>query len=134
VLMNPPFHDASRQRVSPDPGKRLAHAAPEGLLSAWIEAASRVLHSAGTLTLIWRAQGLGDVLTALGARFGGVSVLPIHGRAGQSAIRVLVSARKGSRAPLALLPGLALNNEDGVPTSEAEAVLRGAQALPMTIG
>jgi hypothetical protein len=30
------------------------------------------------------------------------------------------------------LPGLMLNNEDGKPTAEAEAVLRGAQALPMS--
>ena len=132
VLMNPPFHDAARQNVSPDPGKRLAYAAPEGLLADWTEAASRVLHSAGMVTLIWRADGLGDVLAALGAHFGGTAVLPVYGRAGQPAIRVLVSARKGSRAPLAVLPGLTLNDEDGKPTAEAEAILRGAEALPMS--
>jgi tRNA1(Val) A37 N6-methylase TrmN6 len=132
VLMNPPFHDPSRQNVSPDPGKRLAHAASESLLVNWIDAASRVLHSAGSLTLIWRADGLGDVLAALGERFGGIVVLPVHGRAGQPAIRILVCAHKGSRAPLMLLPGLVLNGEDGKSTAEAEAVLRGAQALPMS--
>jgi tRNA1(Val) A37 N6-methylase TrmN6 len=132
VLMNPPFHDPARQNVSPDPGKRLAHAAPVSLLTVWIDAASRVLHSAGSLTLIWRADGLGDVLAALGERFGGIAVLPVHGRAGQPAIRVLVCAQKGSRAPLTLLPGLMLNDEDSKPTAEAEAVLRGAQALPMS--
>ncbi len=131
VLMNPPFHDPSRQNESPDPEKRLAHAAPEGTLTSWVDAASRVLHSAGVLTLIWRADGLGDVLAALGGSFGGVAVLPVHGRAGQPAIRILVSARKGSRAPLALLPGLTLNDEDGKPTAEAEAILRGAEPLPM---
>jgi tRNA1(Val) A37 N6-methylase TrmN6 len=46
---------------------------------------------------------------------------------------VLVCARKGSRAPLALLPGLTLNDEDGKPTVEAEAILRGAQPLPMSV-
>ena len=132
VLMNPPFHDPSRQNVSPDPEKRLAHVASGGLLAGWVEAASRVLHSAGSLTLIWRADGLGDVLAALGEGFGAVAVLPVYGRAGQPAIRVLVSARKGSRAPLALLPGLTLNDEGGSPTAEAEAILRGAGALPMT--
>jgi tRNA1(Val) A37 N6-methylase TrmN6 len=132
VLMNPPFHDASRQNLSPDPGKRLAHAAPDRLLAGWADAASRVLHSAGTLTLIWRADGLADVLAALGGHFGGTAVLPVYGRAGQPAIRVLVCARKGSRAPLVLLPGLTLNDEDGTPTAEAEAILRGAEALPMT--
>ena len=94
--------------------------------------AAWVLHSAGTLTLIWRADGLDDVLAALGGRFGGIAVLPVHGRAGTAAIRVIVQARKGSRAPLTLLPGLNLNDVAGKPTAEAEAVLRGAEALPLT--
>ncbi|MGZ5826709.1 MAG: putative signal transducing protein [Croceibacterium sp.] len=131
VLMNPPFNNPARQNVSPDPARRTAHAADDGILAHWTTAAARVLHSAGTLTLIWRADGLDEVLTALGSRFGGIVVLPVHGRAGAPAIRVLVRARKGSRAPLALLPGLNLNDEAGKPTAEAEAVLRGAEALPL---
>jgi tRNA1(Val) A37 N6-methylase TrmN6 len=132
--MNPPFHDASRQNVSPDPGKRLAHAAGQGLLAVWLDAASRVLHSAGSVTLIWRADGLGEVLATLGERFGGVAVRPVYGSAGQPAIRVLVCAHKGSRAPLLLLPGLVLNDEDGKPTAEAEAILRSGEPLLMVSG
>jgi tRNA1(Val) A37 N6-methylase TrmN6 len=131
VLMNPPFNDAARQNVSPDQARRTAHTAGEGLLGAWVGAAERVLHSAGTLTLIWRADGLAEVLSALDGRFGGIAVLPVYGRAGQPAIRVLVRAQKGSRAPFALLSGLMLNDETGKPTAEAEAVLRGAEALPL---
>ena len=40
VLMNPPFHDATRQNVSPDPHRRLAHAAEPGLLPRWVAAAA----------------------------------------------------------------------------------------------
>jgi tRNA1(Val) A37 N6-methylase TrmN6 len=132
VLMNPPFNNPARQNVSPDPARRAAHAAGDGIIANWTTAAAWVLHSAGTLTLIWRADGLDEVLAALGGRFGGIAVLPVHGRAGAPAIRVIVQARKGSRAPLALLPGLNLNDEAGKPTAEAEAVLRGAEALPLT--
>ena len=60
-----------------------------------------------------------------------MAVLPIHGRMGQPAIRVLVRAIKGSRAPMTLWPGLMLNDEDGRPTVAAEAVLRNAEALPL---
>jgi tRNA1(Val) A37 N6-methylase TrmN6 len=130
VLMNPPFNNPSRQNVSPDPGRRLAHIG-DNVLGKWIDAASRLLHSAGTLTLIWRAEGMSEVLAALDGRFGEIAVLPVHGRAGQPAIRILVRARKGSRAPLALLPGLMLNDEAGRPTEAAEAVLRHAEPLPM---
>jgi tRNA1(Val) A37 N6-methylase TrmN6 len=131
VLMNPPFNNPARQNVSPDPARRAAHAAGGGILASWTTAAAWVLHSAGTLTLIWRADGLDEVLAALGGHFGGIVVLPVHGRAGTPAIRVLVQARKGSRAPLVLLPGLNLNDEAGRPTAEAEAVLRGAEALSL---
>ena len=39
VLMNPPFNDARRQNVSPDPNRRLAHVATPGLLPGWVAAA-----------------------------------------------------------------------------------------------
>jgi tRNA1(Val) A37 N6-methylase TrmN6 len=70
VLMNPPFNNPARQNVSPDPVRRAAHAAGDGVLAGWVAAAAWVLHSAGTLTLIWRADGLADVLAALGDHFG----------------------------------------------------------------
>jgi tRNA1(Val) A37 N6-methylase TrmN6 len=129
VLMNPPFNDPARQNVSPDPGRRAAHAGAS--LNAWVAAAARLLHSTGMLTLIWRADGLAQVLAALEPDFGGVAVLPVHGRAGEPAIRVLARATKGSGAPLVLLPGLDLNDRAGRPTAEAEAVLRGGAALPL---
>ena len=94
--------------------------------------AARLLRPGGTLTLIWRADGLADVLRALDAAFGGVTVLPVHSKAGEPAIRVLVRAAKASRAPLALLPGLVLNDDAGVPTAQAESVLRGGAVLPLS--
>ncbi len=131
VLMNPPFNDPARQRASPDPGRRLAHAAPAGLLATWVRRAASLLAPSGTLTLIWRADGLADVLAALGRGFGGIVVMPVHPKPDAAAIRVLVRATKGSRAPLALLPGLTLNDADRRPTPEAEAVLRAVAVLPL---
>ena len=81
--------------------------------------------------MIWRAEGLADVLATLAPRFGGIAVLPLHGREGDPAIRVLVRATKASRAPLALLAGFNLNDRSGRPTAEAEAVLRDCAALPL---
>jgi len=131
VLMNPPFNDPSSRHVSPDPGRRLAHvAAPQGL-APWVRSAERLLSPRGTLTLIWRADRLADALAALARGFGGVSVLPVHPRAGAGAVRVLIGATKASRAPLTLLPGFVLANEAGKATAEADAVLRQGHALPL---
>ncbi len=129
VLMNPPFNDATRHQPSPDTRRRTAHEAPAPMLEVWIHAARRLLKSGGTLTLIWRADGLGDVLAALGRGFGGIAILPVHPKSDAAAIRVLVKAEKGSFAALTMLPGLALNTADGKATPQAEAVLRGGETL-----
>jgi tRNA1(Val) A37 N6-methylase TrmN6 len=130
VLMNPPFHDSGRQKLSAHAGRRLAHAGSESLLPTWVAAAARLLSARGTLTLIWRADGLGDVLAALGRAFGGVAVMPVHSKPGEAAVRILVRAAKQSRAPLTIHPGLMLNLADGGPAAVADAVLRGRSVLP----
>ena len=131
VLMNPPFNDPVRHKISPDAQRRRAHAAAHGALAHWTRKASTLLAHAGTLTLIWRADGIADVLAALGRGFGGVAILPVYPRPEAAAIRILVGATKGSRAPLTLLPGLTLNDADGRPTAQAEAVLRGGEGLSL---
>jgi tRNA1(Val) A37 N6-methylase TrmN6 len=131
VLMNPPFNDPVRQRASPDRSRRLAHAAPAATLAAWIRTATRLLRPRGTLSLIWRADGLADVLGTLAPGFGAVTVLPVHPKPDAPAIRILVRAAKGSHAPLQLLPGLILADRSGRPTPEAEAVLRAGAGLPL---
>jgi tRNA1(Val) A37 N6-methylase TrmN6 len=132
VLMNPPFNDPVRHRGSPDQARHTAHVATEETLHAWVHAARRILRSNGVLTLIWRADGIAEVLAALSRGFGSLSILPVHGDAGRPAIRVLVRAIKGGRAPTQLLPGLMLNEESIVPKKEVKAVLEGRAALPLT--
>jgi tRNA1(Val) A37 N6-methylase TrmN6 len=130
VLMNPPFN-APQQQPSPDPGRRMAHSASRHTLDRWIDAAARLLRPGGVVTLIWRADALDSLLTALTAGFGAVTLLPIHSKPGAPAIRVLARAGKASRAPLSLLPGFILADEAGKPTAQAEAVLRGGGLLPL---
>jgi tRNA1(Val) A37 N6-methylase TrmN6 len=130
VLMNPPFNVA--QQPSPDQTRRLAHAASATTLEEWRRTAARLLQADGIVTLIWRADGLADVLAALGKDFGAITVLPVHPKPGAAAIRVLLRATKGNRAPLALLPGLLLADADGKPTAAAEAILRKGEALSLT--
>jgi tRNA1(Val) A37 N6-methylase TrmN6 len=132
VLMNPPFNDARRQHVSPDPNRRLAHVGAPGLLARWVATAAWLLKPQGVLTLIWRADALADVLVALSGEFGGIAVKPVLPRADAPAIRVLVRAVKSGGGSLAELPGLILNDQHGQPTTAAEAVLRGGETLSFT--
>jgi len=129
VLMNPPFNDAARHRASPDPARALAHAASAATLEGWIHAARRVLKTGGALTLIWRADGIAEVLAGLGRGFGSLEILPVHGEAAKPAIRVLVRAVKGGRAPVKIHPGLMLNIESTVPNRAATEILAGKGVL-----
>jgi tRNA1(Val) A37 N6-methylase TrmN6 len=133
VLMNPPFNDASRHRASPDGARAMAHVAAAETLEGWIHAARRILKSGGRLVIIWRADGLADVLTALGRGFGGVMILPVHAEAASPAMRVLVRATKGGRAPTCLLAGLVLNDDANRPTPTVQAILAGESPLPLAI-
>jgi len=101
-------------------------------LSKWLAAATRLLDADGVVTLIWRADGVADVLAALARDFGGVSILPVYPRPGAAAIRVLARGIKASRAPLTVLPGLLLSDSDNKPTPQAEQILRENVALSMT--
>ena len=132
VLMNPPFQDVQRHNVSPDPRRRLAHAGAPGLLARWASTSARLLKSQGVLTLIWRADGLDDVLAALQPEFGNVAVLPVHPRPGVPPIRVLVRAVKGGGGSQTVCEALVLNDERGQPTDAAEAVLRAGKTLHIT--
>lgn len=129
VLMNPPFNPAGRHQSSPDAGRASAHIDSGQTLERWVHAARRILRPKGALTLIWRAQGLGEVLAVLGKGFGGIGVVPVHPGPQSAAIRVLVRTAKGSGAQMELFPPLVLNDEAGLPTPRARRILAGHAAL-----
>lgn len=128
VMMNPPYNDPARHRASKDMARAQAHMREASTLAIWIRAAKRLLKPKGEITLIWRADGMADVLAELDSGFGGVCVLPVHASSGDAAIRVLVRAVLGSRAPLSIMPGLYLRDREGQPSFEAESILRHACA------
>jgi tRNA1(Val) A37 N6-methylase TrmN6 len=131
VLMNPPFNDPARHRASPDRAREAAHVATAATLEGWIHAARRTLKSGGVLTLIWRADGLGEVLAALDRGFGSIAVLPVHGEPAKPAIRVLIRAIKGGKAPIQIYAGLMLNDESAVPNKQVQDILAGKGVLPL---
>ena len=133
VLMNPPFNDAARHRASPNQARASAHMAQPATLARWIVAARRILKSGGVLTLIWRADGLAEALAALDHGFGSVAVLAVHGEASKPAIRILIRALKGGRAPTQILPALVLNNGSALPSQEVGEILAGRKVLPLAV-
>lgn len=134
VIANPPYYPAGG---SPSPVSGRARAMQVRTpLTDWVAGSSRRLRPGGWMTLICGADGLPEVLAALGSKLGSASVLPLAAREGRSALRVIVRARKGGRAAFRLLApfvihqGAAHDGDRESYTTAANAVLRdGADLL-----
>lgn len=131
AFANPPYHDAAGT-VPPDAARAGAKQAEPGAIADWAAALGAVLRHGGTLSLILPPARLAEALTGCArAGCGSVRLLPLWPRAGEAAKLLLLRAVRGGRAPLALLPGLALHLADGGYTPTAEACLREGAALSL---
>jgi tRNA1(Val) A37 N6-methylase TrmN6 len=129
VMANPPYHAEGSVRTAPE--RASAHVMNKGGLEAWMRFLVRMMAAKGTLTLIHLPERLPDLLSLLEGRCGGISVFPLFPIEGAPASRIIVQARKGSRAPMRLLPGLILHGPYGAYTPVAEAVLREGEGLEL---
>ena len=129
VIANPPYYPKGGGTSAADAGREFANR--EILdLDVWVDAAARRLKPKGWLTLIILAERMGELLVAMGDRFGAVEIIPLTARAGRDAGRIILRARKGAKAPLRLrVPFVihdgATHGSDGADYSEeAENILR----------
>ena len=129
VMANPPFIERGRGNPVPDPAKAAATIEGEAGLGDWVRFALVMVREKGTVTFIHRADRIDALLGQIAGRAGEVVVFPLWPGAGRPASRILVRARKQIAAPARLSPGLVLHEADGRFTAEAEALLRGGEAL-----
>ncbi|CAN5155212.1 methyltransferase [soil metagenome] len=113
IVTNPPFNFATRGTVSPGAARASAHTLEAGGLDLWLRAAASLLKPTGELVIVFRASGLGEILSAAANRLGALDILPIHPRRDEPAHRVLVRGIKGSRGQSRLLPPLVLHGDTG---------------------
>lgn len=129
VMANPPYHNAQAYDPGTDDGKTTAHAMTAVDLAVWVKTAHGRLKHRGVLTMIYRADGLPEVLAAMTGRYGGIAVLPLWPMEGVAAKRVLVRGAKDSKAPFLLLRGITLHGEDNDFPPDIQAILRDARAI-----
>ncbi len=135
VLANPPYFDRGASRASDDPLREAAHA-EETPLRAWVKAAGKRLKPKGMAHFIHRAERLPDLLAALPQDLGSVEVLPIASRAGRTAERVILRARKNGGGAFLLHPPLVMHSGTSHPADDkkdyrdqVKAVLQSGAAL-----
>jgi tRNA1(Val) A37 N6-methylase TrmN6 len=128
AFANPPYFDEAKSTPSPNLLKATAHAFGPDDLALWIKVLATMVTLRGTITIVHRAETLGKLLQVMDERFGDIRIAPLYAREGTAASRVLVQGIKGSKAPMQLLPGLVLHNQESQFTPEAEAILRDGMA------
>ncbi|OJX79664.1 methyltransferase [Magnetospirillum sp. 64-120] len=129
VITNPPWYEPGTIQAPSADSKAIGHLEGDADLGTWLKAAVKYLRPKGVLWVIHRADHLGRILAGLeGLKLGEIRVVPIWPKNNRAATRVLVTARKDSKAPMEILPGLVAHHDDGAYTDAAQAILKDALA------
>ncbi len=127
VITNPPY--SRGEMPSPNPSKATAHNFKQFDLPSWIDFCLKKIRPQGYFYIINRAEAIDNILFCLHGKTGNISIVPLYSKAGQPAKRVLIRARKNSKAPARIMPGLIVHNEKGGYSQAAEKILRQAEPL-----
>ncbi|MDF1720117.1 MAG: methyltransferase domain-containing protein [Minwuia sp.] len=128
VLANPPYFDPARSRRSPNIARDLARADSAVPLRHWIATATDLLVSGGHAVLIVRRERLDDVQAAL-PNGSAMDILPLGGRPGRPAKRLLLRIHPDGDGRRRELPTVVLHEADGADTPLASAIMRDAAPI-----
>ncbi len=132
AMTNPPFLTSDAATAPPERQRSTAHVEGDLDLEDWLRASVSMIKGGGSLTLIHRAERLGDILNALEGQLGDIVVFPLWPKSdGRPAKRILVQGWKGAKGPMRLAPGLVVHEADGRYSQVANAVLRAGKAMPL---
>ena len=131
VMVNPPYLADGAAIRPPAETKGLAHMDSSAALKDWIKFCIHKVRNKGTVTIIYRADRVDEVIAQLYRRVGELKIMPLWPRFGAPAKRVIIQGHKGIHGAASILPGLALHGEVERYTKEAEAILRDGAALDL---
>lgn len=129
VISNPPYLPAARMDRRMSAGDIDPATMETVPLRRWIAFMIACLRAGGHMAMVHRADRLDEILAACAGVTGGVEIFPIWPKAGASAKRVIVTARKGARTPAKLHHGLVLHDADGAFTAAAQRILEDGESL-----
>lgn len=131
VMVNPPYLAKGKAVRPPAENKGLAHMDSTADLSDWIKFCVHNAKNGGTISVVYRADRMDEVIARLYRRVGDIKIMPLWPRVGQPAKRVIIQGRKGMHGATQMLPGLALHSETERYTPEAREVLWDGKALEL---
>lgn len=119
IVSNPPYKKKDTGRLNPDPGRALARHEITLSLPVLYSTARRLLKPGGRITIVFPAQRLPEIFTAMSdSGFAPEWLRFIHIRKNEPARLVLASAIKKKRGTFFVRPPLVVTRESGEPTQE----------------
>lgn len=132
VVSNPPYYEKNTVSVSPYKTKALAHGDDLVDLGQWIDRSMRMVRPKGYLTVVHRAERLGDIISSMSKKAGSIIIYPFYSKLGKDATRVIIRGQKDANGHLTLKSGMIVHKSDGSYSDEAENILRHAHFLDLT--
>ena len=123
VVCNPPYYPPAGGKLSADGARRTARSETEASLADLCAAASYLLRWGGKFCLVHKPERLADVLCGL--RDAGTEAKRlrfVHSRAADPPSLFLAEGCRGGRPGITVEPPLILQNSDGTPTAELNAI------------
>ncbi len=129
VMVNPPYLAEGHGIRPPSENKGLAHMDSGTTLRDWMRFCVYKAKVKGTITIVYRADRVDEIIAHLHRRVGELKIMPLWPRTGVPAKRVIVQGRKGVRGAASILPGMPLHGEVERYTKEAKSILWDGGAL-----
>lgn len=105
ILCNPPYHAQERGHTTANPTKKQAHSLPQGHLTLWLNALTRLLTPSGTLHLILHSACEAE-LTAFATPSYTVSITPLQTSPNRPAKRILATLHASQNPHITTNPPL----------------------------
>ena len=122
VVTNPPFYDPDSFRSSE---KKFTANFETINIKSWISFCAKRLNNSGFLYIIHIPEKLGAILAALGDLVGKIEIIPIYSHANQTAKRIIIRCKKGSKEQLKILPGIISHQKNNEYTEFLRSILNG---------
>lgn len=129
VFSNPPYFEEHRATKSENPLKACANVESSAPLKDWINFCARMVKPKGSVTIIFTADRLDELICCMAERLKNMEIYPLWSKAGSPAKRLIVRGWKNHGNAARLLPGLTLHEGNGEYTREARCVLENGLAL-----
>lgn len=128
VVTNPPFYKGGHVRINEQQRIAFHEAIP---LEKWIRFCVKHIKAGGTFTMIHQMEALPEILSAIEkTSLGGIEVIPLVKNLKESAKRIIVRGKLGSKKPFLLRNPIVLHREDGRNyTTQVDSILRGLGSL-----